>query len=69
MLINTFMATNLILAAALAYDLLTRRRPHRVYVIGLPIIIATQVACSWIYHADWWPPIARRVIALPLPLV
>jgi hypothetical protein len=68
MLINSFTGTNLILAAAVGYDLVTRRRVHRVYLIGIPLIFATQVLCSWIYHAQWWPEISRALIQTRLPL-
>jgi hypothetical protein len=68
MLLNTFAGTNLILAVAVAYDLVTRGRIHHAYLVGVPIIVAGQLACSWIYHADWWPPIARAIIAVYLPL-
>ena len=68
MILNTFAATNLILAAAIAYDSLTRGRPHRAFVVGTSIILAGQLLCSWIYHADWWIPISRELITLRLPL-
>lgn len=68
MVVNSFTGTNLILGSAIAYDLLTRGRPHRVYVIGMPAILATQILCSWIYHADWWPPMSRHLIETRLPL-
>jgi hypothetical protein len=62
MLVNTFTGTNLIMVAAVAYDIVTRGRPHRAYVIGVPLLLAGQLACSWIYHAPWWPPLARGII-------
>jgi len=65
---NSFTGTNLILAGAIAYDLFSRGRPHRVYMIGVPLILAGQLLCSWIYHADWWPPLSRELIELRLPL-
>lgn len=68
MLANSFAGTNLILAAAVAYDAFTRGRPHRVYLVCIPIILLGQLLCSWVYHADWWPPISRQLIELRLPL-
>lgn len=62
MLINTFTGTNLILLSALAYDLATRKRPHRVYLVAVPALLAAELACSFIYHAAWWPPLSRRII-------
>lgn len=68
MIANSFMGTNLILAAAVAYDTATRGRPHRAYLICIPMILAGQLFCSWVYHAEWWLPIARHLIELRLPL-
>jgi hypothetical protein len=68
MVINSFTGTNLILASAFVYDVITRGRPHKVYLIGIPVILVTQLLCSWIYHADWWPPMSRVLIETRLPL-
>ncbi len=68
MVINSFTGTNLILAAAVAYDMFTRGKLHRVYLIGIPIILASQVLSSWIYHSEWWPPTSRVLIETRLPL-
>ena len=69
MIVNTFAGTNLILAAAIAYDIVTRGRPHRAYVVGVPLLLVGQLACSWIYHAPWWPPIARAIIESDVPFL
>ena len=68
MIVNTFTGTNLILAAAVGYDVVTRGRPHRVYMVGVPIILAGELLCSWIYHQPWWPPLSRQLIEIRLPL-
>jgi hypothetical protein len=68
MLINSFTGTNLILAAAVAYDAVTRGGPHRVYLVGIPLILASQLLTSWVYHAEWWPPLSRALIQTRLPL-
>jgi len=54
MIVNTFTGTNIILVAAMAYDVATRGRPHRAYLVGVPLLLAGELACSWIYHAAWW---------------
>lgn len=69
MIANTFAGTNLILLGAIAYDMATRGRPNRAYLIGVPVLIVGQLACSWIYHAAWWPPIARSIILSDFPMV
>ena len=68
MIANSFLGTNLILASAAIYDTATRGRPHRAYIVGIPVILAGQLACSWIYHANWWPAVSRGLIELRLPL-
>jgi uncharacterized membrane protein len=68
MIVNTFLGTNLILAAAAGYDLATRGRVHRAYCVGIPIILAAEALSSWIYHAAWWLPVSRQLIELRLPL-
>ena len=69
MILNTFAGTNLIIAAAMTYDVLTRGRPHRAYLAGVPLLLAGQLVCSWIYHAAWWPPVSRRLIETHLALI
>ncbi|HMP46625.1 MAG TPA: hypothetical protein PKD99_16110 [Sphingopyxis sp.] len=68
MILNSFAGTNLILAAAIAYDIMTRGRPHRAYWIGVPLILLGELGCSWLYNSGWWPPIARQLIEIRLPL-
>lgn len=68
MILNSFMGTNLILALAVGYDIATRGRAHRAYLVGIPIIVAGELLTSWIYHASWWPPLSRTLIELRLPL-
>ena len=62
MIVNTFTGTNLILAGAVAYDLATRGRVHSVYLLGVPAIIAGELATSLIYHAPGWLPIAGALV-------
>jgi hypothetical protein len=35
-------------------DLMVQKRVHRVYLIGLPLLIAAQVLTAAIHHAAWW---------------
>ena len=62
MLVNTYAGTNLLLLAAVAYDLVTRRRLHPVYEVAVPAILAAEVITSIIYHSAHWPPIAQMLI-------
>lgn len=61
-IVSTFFATNLILLGALAHDLATRRRAHVAYALGIPALLAMEVAVTLTYHSDGWPILARRLI-------
>ena len=61
-LIYTYAGTDLILLGAVAYDWVTRGRLHRVYELAVPVILAGEIATTFIYHAQWWLPIARLAI-------
>lgn len=58
LLIEEFLATNLILAGALGYDFFTRGRLHRVYETVVPLILVSEVATSYLYYSPRWPAIA-----------
>lgn len=62
MIVNTFTGTNVILAGSVAYDLITRGRIHPVLLVGVPAIVAGEIATSLIYHAPGWIPIAKALV-------
>lgn len=62
MLVNTYTGTDLLLLAALLYDLATRGRLHQVYEVGVPAILLCEMATSLVYHAAWWPPVAAVLV-------
>ena len=62
MLVNEFLPTNLILAGALAYDLMTRGRLHRVYETAVPLILLGEITTTFIYHSASWLPVAAFLI-------
>ena len=62
LLIYTFAGTDLLLAGAVGYDLLTRKRVHPVYQVAIPVILASEIATTIVYHAPGWLPIARTLI-------
>jgi hypothetical protein len=67
-IVNTFTGTNLLLVAGVGYDIATRGRVHRTYLIVVPAILAGELICSYVYHADWWMPVARQLIGMHIPL-
>ena len=62
LLIYTFAGTDLLLAGAVGYDLLTRKQVHPVYQVAIPVILAAEIATTIVYHAPGWLPIARTLI-------
>ena len=62
MLINTYAPTNLIILGALAYDLWTRGRLHRVYQIVVPAVLVAEIGTTLIYHSPAWPPLAALLV-------
>lgn len=63
MIANTFTATNLFMAALVIYDIATRRRAHRVAMVAVPAIVASELVVSWLYHAPGWLPVAHAIAA------
>lgn len=64
MVIHNFAGPDLLMAIAVAYDLATRRRIHRVYKVSVPAILAVELAASFVYHHPAWPPIARQLVGI-----
>jgi uncharacterized membrane protein YozB (DUF420 family) len=62
MLVNSYAGTDLLLLAAVLYDLATRGRLHRVYEIGVPAILVCEIGTTFIYHLPAWPPLAALLI-------
>jgi hypothetical protein len=52
----------LILLGAVAYDLWTRGRVHKVYEIAVPLILLLEIATTFIYHSTAWLPIASFLV-------
>jgi hypothetical protein len=60
-----FAGIDLILAAAIAFDLITRGRVHPVLKLGLPVLVGGQIVTGFVWHSDWWPPLGRHLLGLP----
>ena len=55
------LVVDLLIVAAIVYDWRTRGRPHRVYLIGLPLILAQQLLTVPIGQSEAWMSVARWV--------
>ncbi len=64
MLLNRYAGFYLLTAAALAYDVITRGRIHRSYLIAAPLILAGQIVVTILYHAEAWRPVARWIAGI-----
>jgi hypothetical protein len=53
---------DLLIGACVLRDLIVIRRVHPVYLIGLPLLIASQVLVLWVCHAAWWQPIGQALV-------
>jgi hypothetical protein len=55
------LVVDLLIVAAMVYDWRTRGRPHVVYLVGLPLILAQQLVTVPISNSEAWMSIARWV--------
>ena len=61
MIAHNYAGPDLLMAMLVGYDLIARRRIHQAYLIGVPLILASQLVASAVYHSDWWPPLSERL--------
>jgi hypothetical protein len=64
MIVHNYAGPDLLMALLVGFDLATRRRIHPVYLIGVPLVLLSQLAASAIYHSNAWPAIARGWLGL-----
>jgi hypothetical protein len=64
MVVSNYAGIDLLLVLLAGYDWVTRRRIHSVYQWGIPLILASQLLGTLIYHSEAWPGIVRRVLEL-----
>jgi len=62
--IANYIGVVLLMALGVGYDLLTRGIVHRVYRVGVPLIVAGQLGAVTIGQSDWWPPFGERLIGI-----
>lgn len=57
-----YLGVNLMLILCMAYDLATRHRVHPVWLIGVPLVLLTQILASVLNASADWLPIALKLI-------
>lgn len=60
-----YLGVILLLAAGLAFDLVTRGSIHPLYRVAVPIILALQLTAVAIGQSAWWPHIGSRLAGIP----
>lgn len=60
--VRNSLGSNILVFAAMVYDLATRGRIHRVYLAGALLIVSIQLVATVLYHSPAWPPIARMIV-------
>jgi hypothetical protein len=55
------MVTDMVLLAAILYDVRTRGRPHPVYVVGGTIVLAVQILRGPLSTTQWWYALAAAL--------
>lgn len=58
------LATDVLIAIAIAYDWRTRGRPHPAYLIAGACVVAVQALRMTVYPTSWWVGVADRFAAL-----
>jgi hypothetical protein len=61
---NVFVGSNLLIAALLIYDLLTRKRLHPIYTKTVPSIVLAQATSAYIYTLPAWAKFVRPLLGL-----
>lgn len=61
-LAQIYLGTDLMLAAAMIYDFITRRYVHPAYLQGGAFMLVVQAAASAVYHWPAWVPVAQKLI-------
>ena len=58
------LVADLLILAAIVYDVRTRGRPHRAYVIGGAIVLAVQILRGPLSTTGWWYALADALARL-----
>lgn len=64
MMVNLYGMLWIVMAVAILFDVVTRGRPHRVYLIAIPFMLALQFVSSSLLGWPGWKPLASSVLGL-----
>ena len=57
-----YAGVDLLILMGVARNVLVNRKINRVYVVGLPLYMAGQIAISQITSTEWWMRIAHVIL-------
>lgn len=57
-----YLAVDVMIFAGIARDLIVQRRVHRVYQIGVPLLMMGQLLAIWIRYSDWWAVMSQGLL-------
>ena len=57
-----YLANDALILGLGVYDLVTRRRLHPAYVIGVVWVLTLQMSAVGLYLSPWWKPISQRLV-------
>jgi hypothetical protein len=63
-ILSVFFGPNLLMLCGISYDALSRGAIHAVYRVAIPVIVAAEIAAGLIWHAAWWPGLARAMLGV-----
>jgi hypothetical protein len=61
-MVQLYLANDLLIIGMGVYDLVTRHRLHQVYIVGVLWIAALQLTAITLYQNPLWKPVASRLI-------
>lgn len=64
MFVNLYGMLWVIMAVAILFDVLTRGRPHRVYLVAVPFMLAMQYLAATLVAWPGWKPLAASALGL-----
>jgi uncharacterized membrane protein YozB (DUF420 family) len=61
-MLEAYLANDLLVLGLGAYDLVTRKRLHPAYIVGVAWTAALQLTATFLYHAPFFLPFAKHLI-------
>lgn len=63
--VANYVGVFMLMALGVLHDLITRKRVHGAFKIGVPAFLALQLTAVSIGQSDWWPLVGRSLLGIP----